>query len=346
MRLYVVAGEASGDRLVARLVTALGQRLDLVARGLVGPESRAAGVACAAPLESVQAFGLTEVLPRLPGLVRLGRELIRDARKFRPDVILTVDSPDLCLRLGRQLRGVAPRLHWVAPQVWAWRASRVRRLAECVDEVLCLLPFEASMLRVAGVRARFVGHPAALPQPAQREPDLVALAPGSRPSEIRRLWPVLRDVAAHIRQRDARARFVVPLAATATPPDDLDAARVDGVRGATSASVAITASGTATLEWAAAGVPQVVVYATSPLTFAVGRRLVRSPHIALPNVLAGRAVVPERVQHLDPRELAELACSLRGPRGSRQLVELEPGLRSLEPGLAISRVVDAVLGAR
>jgi lipid-A-disaccharide synthase len=242
-------------------------------------------------------------------------------------VVLTVDAPSIWLRLARRVRarGLAV-VHWTSPQVWAWRPERVRAVARSVDTVLCLFPFEPPLYQ-GHVRAVFVGHPAAAvsggPLPAAGRPR-IGLAPGSRPTEIRALWPVLREVARRLRSRWPDAELLVPVARGVDERSltGLDCAFVDGVAGLAGAEVAVVASGTATLELAALDVPMVVVYRVHPLTWQIGRRLVHTPWVALPNVLAGRRLVPEHLQDLDPEAIAADAAALVGSRGQvpRELV--------------------------
>jgi lipid-A-disaccharide synthase len=347
LRLFVCAGEASGDQLAAALVTELRARGPVDAFGLAGPAGRAAGIRAIARTEDVQAMGIAEIVPQLPRLARILRRLVAAAREARPDRVLTIDSPDLMARIGQRTVGVAPRLHWVAPQVWAWRPHRLRTLRRAWDEILCLLPFEPAILRVAGFDATFVGHPAATAPPAgPRDPALVALAPGSRPSELGRLWPVLRQVGVALRRRRPDLRFVVPVASTTEVPQGFDAQWVRGVAAAAHAGVAVTASGTATLEWAAAGVPQVAIYAVNPVSWALARRLVHVPGISLPSVLMGKRAVPEFIQDLPPEAIAEAALALLGPAGAAQVQALSSSIHALDGGRAIAKAADRIMAPR
>ncbi len=352
--VWVAAGEASGDQLGAALVQVLRTRHPAVRfRGLAGPRMRAEGVEPVAHAEEATAFGLVEVVGAIPRLSRLLDTLTADVRASDPEVVVTIDSPDLLLRLGERLRarGV-PVVHWVCPQVWAWRGWRVRRLGRQASTVLCLLPFEAGRL-LPHVRAVYVGHPAARPPaslPAVPEAGgrpRVALLPGSRPSELDRHWPVLREVARHLRRRWPSASFVVPRApgVSPRPPTErdrgrrerrltgLDAVFVDDVWACRDADVAVAASGTVTLQLAAMDVPMVVIYRVHPLTFAIARRLAAHLRfVALPNLLAGQAVVPEFVQELPPLAIAEAAASLVGRRGQvpREIVGELGGEQAIE----------------
>lgn len=338
----MVAAEPSGDRLAAALVEVLKRRRKLAVRGLAGPALRAVGVEAVARSEDATAMGLVEVIGSLPRIAAVARRLRRDLVDRPPTAVLTVDSPEFSLRFGAFARGQGhPVVHWVAPQVWAWRAGRVRGLGRAADTVLCLFPFEPALLS-GHVPAVFTGHPAVCVTPGvplrPGEPTF-ALVPGSRSSEIRRHWPVLREVARRLRQRHPRAGFVVARAPGVARRDlgGLDATLVDGIEGVAAADAAVVASGTATLQLAALGVPMVVVYQVHPLTAVVARRLLRVPHVALPNVLAGETRVPEFLQHLDPLAIAAAVDGVRGQvQVPRALID------GLEGDRAVLRAADEV----
>ena len=315
--LFVAAAEPSGDRLGAELVVELRRRgLALDARGLAGPWMREAGVEAVARSEDATALGLVEVVSGLPRIAGVLRRLKRDLQGRPPSVVLTIDSPGLMSRLGAAARRGGHRvIHWVAPQVWAWRPGRVRRLSRSFDRVLCLLPQEPELLG-PHVPAVFTGHPAAAIRPGDRvrpgQPTF-ALVPGSRPSEIARHWPVLREVARRLRARHPTAGFVVPRAPSVplSALGGLDAVIVERMADVAAADAAVVASGTATVELAALGVPMVVVYRLHPLTYALVRHLVRVRHVALPNLVADAPTIPEFVQTLHPDTIADAVDRVR-----------------------------------
>ncbi len=314
----MAAAEASGDRLAAELLEELKRRgHPLVVRGLAGPRMREAGVEALERGEDATVLGLWEAARSLPRVAALLRRLNRRLAHRPPGVVLTIDSPDLALRLGAAARRAGHHvIHWVAPQVWAWRPGRARRVARSFDKVLCLLPFEPPFFS-EHVPAVFVGHPAATIRPGERlrpGSPTFALVPGSRPQEIARHWPVLREVARRLRARHPAAGFVVPRAPTVSRAalGGLDAVIVERMADVVAADAAVVASGTATVELAALGVPMVVVYQVHPLTHAVLRRSVQVPHLALPNLLADEPMVPEHVQRLDPEAIAADVERVRG----------------------------------
>jgi lipid-A-disaccharide synthase len=336
--IYLVAGEHSGDVLGARLMAALrARRPELRFCGIGGPRMEAAGLISLFPMRELAVMGLLEVLPRLRYLSRLLARATADVRGLRPDVLVTIDSPGFCLRLLRKVGTDIRRVHYVAPQVWAWRESRVRRFPGLWDELLCLLPFEQAFFAGHGLPVRFVGHPV-LESGADRgdagrfrtahglapaRPILV-LMPGSRRNEAPRLLPVFGAMLALLKQDMPDLVPVVPAAAAvaetvraatarwALPPILItDTAEKHDAYAA--AAAALTKSGTSTLELALAGMPMAVTYRVNPITAALARRMIRVPHVAMVNLLAGRAVVPELLQEdCNPARLAQTVRALIG----------------------------------
>ena len=352
LRVGLVAGEASGDALGAALIEAL-RRAAPQARffGVAGPKMRAAGCEAWESAESLAVMGLFEILAELPRLLRLRARVRRRFLAERPDVFVGIDAPEFNLGLARALRaaGIAT-VQYVSPQVWAWRPRRVRRMRGAVDLVLCLLPFEQRFYDAQGVRAEFVGHPLAdqIPPRTDRaaaraslglpvDGPVVALLPGSRRGEVRRLGA---DFAATLRwlaaQRPELA-FVAPLANEATrqlfaatlaaQAPGIAVRLIDG-RAQTAliaADVALVASGTATLEAALCRRPMVVVYRLGRATaWALRRlRLVKSRYFAQPNLLAERRLVGEYFQDdIIPESIgAELLMWLDDAARRAELVE-------------------------
>lgn len=324
MRIGIVAGEASGDRLGAGLVRALAERHPRARfEGVAGPAMQAAGAEAWYPAETLAVMGLTEVLRDLPRLWRLRRELVQRWSARPPSVFVGIDAPDFNLGLEERLRrrGV-PTVQYVSPSVWAWRRRRIARIRRACDRVLCLLPFERAFYDEHGVAATFVGHPLAEEIPAEVDRagaraslglgagPVVALLPGSRRGEVERLGPDFAAAAGWLDDRLDGAEFVAPLATAATRAafERMLAERAPGCRvrllegGAqralAAADAALVASGTATLEAALSRCPMVVAYRVSPLTYRIVRvfDLIRLEHFSLPNLLAGRPLVPELFQ--------------------------------------------------
>ncbi len=334
-----MAGEASGDVLGGRLLAALRRRRpDLSFRGIGGLRMAEAGLDTLFPMRELAVMGLVEILPRLRALSRRLDQAVADIAASRPDLVVTIDSPGFALRLLKRIAGLGiPRVHYVAPQVWAWREHRVREFPGRWERLLCLLPFETAFFARHGLDARFVGHPVlqsgagsgdAARFRARHGLDpaapVLVLMPGSRRSEVPRLLPVFRRTVALLAERvpglvpvvvvspvvaqtvarAVRRWEVQPVLVTATC-DKHDAFAAAGA--------ALTKSGTSTLELALAGVPMAVTYRVNPLTAAIARRLIRVRHVAMVNLLAGRRLVPELLQQdCRPDRLAQAVQDLLG----------------------------------
>jgi lipid-A-disaccharide synthase len=318
-RLLISSGEPSGDLYAGELVRALRERVpDLRGFGLGGDRLASQGIALVAHVRELAVVGLLEVVRHLPRLRAIFAELLAEADRSRPDLAVLVDYPDFNLRLARALahRGI-PVVYYVSPQVWAWRRGRIRTIAETAARMLVIFPFEEELYRAAGVPVSFVGHPlvdlvepAANPAAFLSECGLdptrptIAVLPGSRRKEVAHNLPALAAAARLLAARRPELQFVLALAPT------LDSALVEPylpgsplrlVRGRThevvsAATLALVASGTATVETALLGTPMVVVYRISPLSYALGRPFVSVPHYAMVNLIAGRRVVPELIQ--------------------------------------------------
>ncbi len=372
--IYLLAGEHSGDVLGARLIAALREaRPDLDFAGIGGPRMAGLGFASLFPMQELAVMGLVEVLPRLWRLRRRMAETAADIAARRPDVVVTIDSPGFALRL---LRRIAPlgikRVHYVAPQVWAWRERRVRGFPGLWDRLLCLLPFEPEYFAQFGLDARFVGHPVLESGAAggdgarfrqahglAADAPVVILMPGSRPSEAGRLLPVYGKTVALLAARFPALVPVVPAAgavaqavrraAAAWPRPPLVVSEIAEKHDAfAAASAALTKSGTSTLELALAAVPMAVTYRVNALTAMIARRLIRVPHVAMVNLLAGRAVVPELLQEAcTPERLAATVSGLitEPDLAAAQRAAFRAALATLRPqaGLPSEAAARAVL---
>jgi lipid-A-disaccharide synthase len=326
--VFLAAGELSGDAYGGELAAALRRRrpeVELI--GVGGPGMAAAGVELIAGLDDLAVMGFAEVVPRVAYFWKLERRIRALLSEGRVGLLVPIDFPGLNLRLAKAARRAGvPVLYYVAPKVWAWGERRVRALAASTDRVAAILPFETDWLVRRGVRATWVGHPLVdRSPPAARgvfcgdwglDParTFLALLPGSRRQEVERH---LELFCAAARLVQAARPEVLPIIARAPslPAPSYERAGLPVVTDAGAllahARAALVKSGTATLEAALAGAPMTVVYRTSPLTWAVARRLVRVPHVALPNLVAGERVVPERIQSdATPERLADDLCRL------------------------------------
>ncbi len=372
--IYLIAGEASGDVLGARLMTALRARQpDLRFAGIGGERMQAQGLDSLFPLHELALMGLLEVLPNLRRLKRRLAQTVADIGQRRPAVVVTIDSPGFTLRVLRAIAPLGiPRAHYVAPQAWAWRESRVRHFPGLWDKLLCLLPFEPEFFAKHGLEADFVGHPVlesgADSGDAQRFRDrhaiapqarVVTLMPGSRRTEVSRLLPVLGETLARLAPRVPHLTPVVAVAAPVAgavlegirswPGRPLVVTEIADKHDAFAASAAaLTKSGTSTLELALAGVPMLVTYRVNPITAAIARRLVKVKYASLVNLLAGRELVPELIQGASTpaRLAATLEELLTDPAAAAaQRAGFRTVLDSLRPprGLPSEAAADAVL---
>lgn len=366
-RILIVAGEASGDHHAAALVRALRERTVVEVRGVAGPRMRAAGVHAIVEQERLAVIGFSGVLAKLPDLFAARDAILREAERFRPHAIVLVDYPGFNLRLGPKLKRMGAKLfYYIAPQVWAWHAERAAEMAEWVDLLAVVFPFEESIFREAGVATRFVGHPlldALEPEcdegALRRELDvrsgvpLVGLLPGSRRGELKAHLTTLLEAGRELVRRGSGAVPVVALA-DGFRPDDWPFARypeVKVVRGRTRAvqshaACCAVASGTATLETALFGTPLAIVYRVGAINWAIARRVVKLPRIGLPNIVAGREVAPELLQ--GDFTAARVADTLGGWLADPgALAALRAGLADLRPTLggpgASGRAADTLL---
>lgn len=370
-QILVVTGEASGDAHAAELVAALqARRPDFRFFGMGGSKLAARGVELLYGAHEVSVMGITEVLPKIPRILQVLRGIAAAAAERRPACAILVDIPDFNLRLAARLKALGiPVAYYVSPMIWAWRRGRVKTIRKLVDRMLCILPFEEAFYRDSGVDARYVGSPVVeqVPSPAstttfrQRlglpmEAPMLALLPGSRMSEIRRLLPTMVSAAKQLSAERPGLQIVVPVAPT-IPREEitsrfegsgLSPRLVDGhapeVVGASDA--AIVASGTAVLEAGLMQRPLVVVYRVSLITYLVGRLMLKVAHVALVNLLAGRRLVPELLQgDMTPERIAAEIRRVWAPGPPRE--EMLRGLEEVRgrlggPGAA-ERAAEAVL---
>lgn len=335
LRIALVAGEASGDILGAGLMRALkAQHPAVEFIGVGGPLMQAQGLTSYFPMERLSVMGLVEVLGRLRELLARRKLLIQTLIEEKPDVFIGIDAPDFTLNIELKLRQAGIKtVHYVSPSVWAWRQKRVLKIREGCDLMLTLLPFEARFYEEKGVPVRFVGHTLADTIPLQADraaaraelglPDgpLVALMPGSRGGEVGRLAAVFFDAAERLQALKPGVRFVLPCASpqrraqieTLLHDRNLPLTLLDGQSHLALAAcdAVLIASGTATLEALLYKRPMVVAYRLAPLTFWILKRMVKSPYISLPNLLAQRLLVPELLQDdATPEALAQTLLPL------------------------------------
>lgn len=369
----MVAGEASGDLLGAHLIQALKKRLpNAVFVGVGGPRMEAEGMRVLYPMEKLAVRGYVEVLRHYREIVGIRKRLIRRWSVEKPDIFIGIDAPDFNLHLEQKLkqRGV-PAVHYVSPSIWAWRGERIKKISRAVSHVLALFPFEKPLYDKAGVPATYVGHPLAdmLPEKPDRlamreqlklpkQCTVIAMLPGSRQSELQAMADLFIRTAKLIAQQQPEARFLVPLVSRETrlmfeetlyrlEAADLPVTILFGhAHDAMIASdVVLVASGTATLEAALLKRPMVITYKMPSLSWRIIRRKKYQPYVGLPNILAGRFVVPELIQDdATPENLAQaLMNQVQDKTVTERLEQLFTGMHHVLRQNTAERAADAVL---
>lgn len=358
--VFVIAGEPSGDVLGGRLMRALVRLADGRIRfaGVGGDRMQEQGLKSLFPMEELSLMGLTEILPHVPRLLRRIRETAAAVDETRPDALVTIDAPDFTRRVARRVRlRSIPRIHYVAPTVWAWRPWRARGFARDFTHLLALLPFEPPWFDAVGLPCRFVGHPV-VESGADKgdgvefrakygigaDDTVICVLPGSRRAEVQRLSADFGRALALVADRAPGFRVVVPtVPAVASIVEHVarqwpgspilvhgEAEKHDAMAASTAA---LAASGTVALELALAGVPTVVAYRVGSLTHFLVRRMLHVDFAHLANIIEGHEIVPELIQEdCHPDRLAEALARLLGPEGAGQIKALQPVLQQLGYG--------------
>lgn len=315
LKLFLIAGEPSGDRLGAALMLGLRSLETVEYTGVGGPMMQTEGMTSLFPMEELSVMGIAEVLPKYRHLKRRIRQTAAAVLTSGAEALVTIDSPDFCLRVAKIVKAARPdfrTIHYVAPSVWAWRPGRAAKMAKVIDHVLALLPFEPPYMTAAGMSCDFVGHPVVaepLASPAERagfegQGPLILVLPGSRQSEVSRLAPVFGEVIGRLKARHPDLRVALPTvrgvaglvreltAAWPIPPQIIEDASAK--RGAFAvADVALAASGTVSLELAANACPMVIAYDMHPISWWLMQRAALIDTVTLVNLVSETRVVPE-----------------------------------------------------
>lgn len=369
-KILISAGEASGD-IHAAAVTAALKRIDGTTEvfGMGGDELRAAGGEVLFDIKDHGVMGFVEVIKKLPDLFKLRREFARVMDERKPDCLVVVDYPGFNMKLAKLAhdKGI-PVVSYIAPSAWAWNKGRAKNVAKIVDKVACIFPFEYDVYKEAGAPVEFVGHPLVdIVHPTMERAEaeawvgkvpgrpLVLLMPGSRLMEIERMLDVILEGAKLLKKQMPEVQFAMPRAGTIPiemlqgkiKASGLDVKITEGHNYDlfSVADLALATSGTVTLEAAMCGLPSVILYRTSAITAFIARRVINIPNIGLPNIVAGRQILPELLQEeLTPAKLAATAVELLAPERRPQL---EANLAYMkerlgEPG-AVNRVAQLIL---
>lgn len=369
-KILISAGEASGD-IHAAAVTAALKRIDSTTEvfGMGGDELRAAGGEVLFDIKDHGVMGFVEVIKKLPDLFKLRREFARVMDERKPDCLVVVDYPGFNMKLAKLAhdKGI-PVVSYIAPSAWAWNKGRAKNVAKIVDKVACIFPFEYDVYKEAGAPVEFVGHPLVdIVHPTMERAEaeawvgkvpgrpLVLLMPGSRLMEIERMLDVILEGAKLLKKQMPEVQFAMPRAGTIPiemlqgkiKASGLDVKITEGHNYDlfSVADLALATSGTVTLEAAMCGLPSVILYRTSAITAFIARRVINIPNIGLPNIVAGRQILPELLQEeLTPAKLAATAVDLLAPERRPQL---EANLAYMkerlgEPG-AVNRVAQLIL---
>jgi lipid-A-disaccharide synthase len=368
--VMIVAGETSGELYGALLASALKKRTPAIRIiGVGGERMQQSGVEIISRISS--AFGLAEALSSLKTIRKTFADAVNALRMHKPDVLVLIDYPDFNLKLAAEARKNNTKvLYYVSPQVWAWRKKRVAKIARLVDRMAVVLPFEEEIYKTVGLSCEFVGHPVYdeirnLPTKKnalkvelglEKERPLLSLLPGSRPHELQRLLPLMLDVVREFRKGHGEYQFCMPLA----PNTDMDKYRPvlqllrdegvtvnkgESLKTLAASDAAVIASGTATLQAALLGVPLVVVYKVFPLTYWLGRMIVKVKLFSLVNILSGREVVKELIQsEATTRNIVhELGRILSGESHKKNMTDAYARIRDIYSGRnASERVADMV----
>ncbi len=366
MKVFVIAGEASGDKLGAALMAGLKTlRPEVEFDGVGGPLMQAEGLESRFPMEELSVMGLAEILPKYRALKARIRQMAEAIIATQPDVLITIDSPDFCLRVARLVKAGSDirTVHYVAPTVWAWRPKRAEKMARHIDHVLALFPFEPPLMQAAGMDCDFVGHPV-VAEPVASDAEAAALGsgtvvlvlPGSRKGEVARLAERFGKAVAKIAAAVPDARFVIPttrgvhalvaaqVKTWATPVTVLPPASPDKAAWFKRADVALAASGTVSLELAANGTPMVIAYDMAWLSRIIISRMLMVDTVTLVNLVSDTRVVPEFIgDACQPGPIADAVLAvLADPQAQRAAMALTMerlGQGGEAPGLRAAKAV-------
>jgi lipid-A-disaccharide synthase len=325
-KILMVAGEASADRHASHVIRAIRQLIpDAEIFGMGGPEMAQAGMECIFGMDELSVMGFTDVMPKIFQIIKVYRGIKQLMDERRPGLFIPVDLPDFNMRLARYAKAKGLKvLYYIAPQAWAWRRGRAKTLARVTNGLAVIFPFEEQFFTSSGVNTRYVGHPlveAEAPGPSQKAswpPKRIGIMPGSRYHEIARILPIMMDAKRIISKKHPDITWHLPVA------KGLDVNAITGMvdkdvhleETLPDVDLAMVKSGTSSLEMAFQGVPEVICYRTSMVNYFLARAWVKIDHIGMPNIIAGKSIVPELIQgHFTAENLARTLCRYLDDKG-------------------------------
>ncbi|MDV7338874.1 lipid-A-disaccharide synthase [Terasakiella sp. A23] len=361
-RIYLIAGEPSGDLLGARLMKALKEQTQGAVEfiGIGGPNMEAEGLKSLFPMKELSIMGLAEIIPHIPKILKRIKQTVGDIENQKPDCLITIDAPGFTFRVAKQLKGKGiPLIHYVAPTVWAWKPKRAKKIAKFLDHLMVLLPFEPPYFEKEGLATTFVGHSVIESKMDSIDADafkerhgipadvpMLCVLPGSRQSETSQLLPVFKDVIQDVRKQHPNLRIVLPTVSTVsqivketTMEWGIPILVVEGDEekfGAfKAADAALAASGTVSLELALAKTPTVITYRIKKMTHWIAKRLIKIRFVSIVNLLHDREVMPELIQDdCTPEKITEQVLKLlqKNQDNQNQIDDLESAMAMLGKG--------------
>ncbi len=356
-KIYMIAGEPSGDFLGAKIMQKVSQIENVKVFGVGGDLMKCAGLDSLINIEQISVGGIAEIVPHIFAIKRLIEYVAENIVETKPDILLTIDSPGFCFRVAKIVRRKDPSIklvHFVAPSVWAWRPKRAKKLAELYDHLLTLFDFEPPYFTKYGLKTTFVGHPAIdeFEQNNVPKQDLLLVLPGSRKQEVKTLLPIFLETLKYL----SFERIVIPTLPNLTNLVS-SIAREDNVEIVSNemqkkelfqrAKCAIVASGTATLQLALSGCPMVCCYKLSPLTYHIVKSLIKTKYISLVNIILDRCVIPELIQNeCTPEKIADAVNTLGTQEQTDSFIKLRERLYSdISPSQKIANVLLDYMGS-
>lgn len=358
LRIYIIAGEPSGDLLGARMMKSLREKHvgPVEFFGIGGLNMEEQGLKSLFPMAELTIMGLTEVLPHIPKILGRIKQTIQDVQNCQPDALITIDAPGFTFRVAKKLKGQGfPLIHYVAPTVWAWKPKRAKKVSKFLDHLLTLLPFEPPYFEKEGLKTSFVGHSVLEGGADEGQGDefkkkhgipsdcpILCLLPGSRKGEVEMLLPTFKEAISQLKQKRPDLRVILPTVATVADrvkeltlswqvPVLIVENQEEKFDAFAAADVALAASGTVSLELAMSKTPTVIAYRLKPLTYKIAKHLIKVPYASLVNILKKEEIIPEFIQHDCTSEKLTVALEeLLDNKDNKATLQIEKGQEALQ----------------